>query len=116
MSKLDARRELPIAPYTPKPGMSMDTHCVIVLNRNKNRKRIELYFSFQGIKHERGFVTRSFGLSSPGKTFIVDASPTHKPSQFRHWETIIMGSIDSKVGTYWDHLQAFLEAAGRKLA
>lgn len=111
MPRLQAERELPLKPYTPKPGDGMDTHATVSLRRDGERKRIVLSFSTIQI---RGNMT-GFRLSGPNIR-ITFPSPTHKPKEFAALEAKHMGEIDSQQGETWDTLVNMLAEHGMELA
>jgi hypothetical protein len=113
---LKLKRELRLAPYTPKPGDKMFNTLEVEVYRDANRKRIRFWAQIMSIGHENGFTSRSFMIGADHVSIVVSESPTHAPKKFAELADPIMASIDSRSGYWWSECQSYLDRLGIALA
>ena len=113
---LKLKRELRLAPYTPKPGDKMFNTLEIEVYRDADRKKIRFRAMIMSIEHENGFTSRSFMIYGDDVRIVVSESPTHAPKKFAELADPIMASIDSRSGYWWSECQSYLDRLGIALA
>lgn len=112
MPRLKETRLLPLVPYKPKPGDSMDTHADVSLYRDTDRKIIVFSISTLSINGNM----RGFRLGGPGKRMKVADAKTHAPKEFARLAKQWIGCLDDKEGESWGMLVTLLAENGMELA
>lgn len=103
---------IPLAPYTPKPGDGMDSHAEVRVERDSKRREIRLTISCVQI----GDGSIGYRLGAPFKRIKLADSMNHAPKMFESVAGPVMNEFKEKRGPHFDQLVQILADQNMKIA